>query len=104
LFLIWVGVAWVVDVGWGIGLLGVAAITLGMQAARKMSGVTVEGFWVLVGIGFAVAGLWEYLDIQLPLAPFVLIAIGLALLVWAVRSKSARGSWQSRSSKGEESR
>jgi hypothetical protein len=43
LFFIWVGVAWITDVGWGIGLLGVAAITLGMQVARKISGEAVEG-------------------------------------------------------------
>ena len=84
LFFIWVGIAWLADVGFGVGLLGVAAITLGMQAIRKASGVPVEGFWILVGIGFAVAGFWQWIDIQLPLAPIVLIAIGIALLVWRV--------------------
>jgi len=39
LFFIWVGIAWLADFGWGIGLLGVAAITLGMQALRRASGV-----------------------------------------------------------------
>ena len=90
LFFIWVGIAWLADVGLGIGLLGVAAITLGMQAVRKSAGVPVERFWILVGIGFAVAGLWQWLDIQLPLAPIVLIVIGLALLVTRVWSRSSR--------------
>ena len=84
LFFIWVGVAWLADLGWGIGLLGVAAITLGMQAIRKMSGVPVEGFWIIVGLGFAAAGLWQWFDVQLRLGPIVLITIGLVLLFWRV--------------------
>lgn len=84
LFFIWVGVAWLADVGLGIALLGVAAITLGMQTIRKVRGVVVEGFWVIVGIGFAIAGLWELFAVQVPLAAFVLIAAGVALLVYRV--------------------
>ena len=90
LFFIWVGVAWLADVGWGIALIGVAVITLAMQALRAVFGVRVEGFWVLVGFGFAVAGLWEWLGIRLPLAPFLLIAIGVALLIGRVWPKTAR--------------
>jgi len=90
LFFIWVGIALLADVGLGIGLLGVAAITLGMQGVRKVSGVPVEGFWVLVGFGFAVAGLWQWFDVQLPLAPIVLIVIGVALLYWRVWPSSSR--------------
>ncbi len=81
LFLIWVGVAWLGNVGWGVGLLGVAVITLGMQAVRKAYGVRVELFWVFVGLGFAIAGLWEWLEIQRPLAPLILIAVGIAILL-----------------------
>jgi hypothetical protein len=84
LFLIWVGIAWLAEVSLAVGLLGVAAITLGMQAIRKISGVRVEGFWVLVGLGFAVAGSWQWFDIGKPFAPIVLIAIGVALFVWRV--------------------
>jgi len=90
LFFIWVGIAWLADVGLAVGLLGVAAITLGMQAIRKASGVPVEGFWIFVGIGFALAGLWQWLDIQLPLAPLVLIGIGIGLLFWRVLPKNSR--------------
>ena len=84
IFFIWVGIAWLADVGIGVGLLGVAAITLGMQGLRRLNGIPVEGFWVLVGIGFAIAGLWQWFDIQKPLAPFVFIAAGIALIIWRV--------------------
>ena len=89
LFLIWIGIAWLADVGLGVGLLGVAAVTLGIQALRLSCGVRVEGFWVLVGIGFTIAGLWQWLDIQLPLAPLILIAIGVLLLFGSVWPSSS---------------
>lgn len=84
LFFIWVGVAWLAELSLATGLLGVAVITLGMQGLRKVLGVPVEGFWVLVGLGFAVAGAWQWLDVERPFGPVVLIAIGVALLLWKV--------------------
>ena len=93
LFFIWVGVAWIADIGLGAGLLGVAIITLGMQGLRKAVRVRVEGFWVLVGLGFAVAGLWQWLDIETPLAPFVLIIIGVALFIGRVWPRTWHGRW-----------
>lgn len=81
IFFIWVGVAWIANVGFGVGLIGVAAIILGMQAMRRLMGINLEFFWIVVGIGFAIGGLWEYLDVQTPLAPIVLIIAGIALLV-----------------------
>ena len=90
MFFIWVGVAWLADFGIGIGLLGIAAITLGMQGLRKAYGVPVEGFWILVGLGFAIAGLWHWIDIQRPFAPFILIAMGVALLFWKVWPRARR--------------
>jgi hypothetical protein len=87
LFFVWFGIAWLADVGLGIGFLGIAVITLGVQALRPTYGVRVEGFWVLVGIGFAVAGFWQWLDMQLPLAPFLLIVVGLAFIVGILRPR-----------------
>ena len=81
LFIIWVGIAWIANVGCGVGLLGVAAIILGMQAIRRLLGINVEFFWIVVGIGFGIGGLWEFFDVQTPLVPIVLIIAGVALLV-----------------------
>lgn len=82
LFFIWVGIAWIAELGTGIGLLGAAAITLGAQLARRIKGLNMEGFWVVVGAAFGLGGLWEIFDVQTPLAPLVLIILGIALLAW----------------------
>ena len=89
LFFIWVGFAWLLDVDLGIGLLGVGAITLAMQVLRRTLGLPVEGFWIFVGCGFIVAGMWAWFDIQRPLTPFILVAIGVVLLFWRVLPKAA---------------
>ena len=34
LFFVWIGVAFLTDIRWGVGFLGVGVITLGAQAAR----------------------------------------------------------------------
>jgi hypothetical protein len=88
LFFIWVGIAWVADVGLGIGLLGVGLITLGMQGVRKTTGVSVETFWLIVGSLFVLGGIWSLLAIEAPLVPVLLIVVGIALLINAMRSRS----------------
>lgn len=82
LFFIWVGTAWLLELGLGFGLLGVGALVLLMQAARALYHVKVEGFWVIVGIAFVVGGFWELWAVAIPLAPVVLIVVGVALLIW----------------------
>ncbi len=81
LFFIWTGIAFVADVGWGAGLLGVGIITLGGQAARKYFTLRVEIFWVLVGFFFLAGGVWELVNVPFGLTPILCIAAGLALLV-----------------------
>jgi hypothetical protein len=81
LFFIWIGVALLAHIGWGVGLLGVGLITLGAQAARKYLAVEVEGFWVVVGLLFVLGGIWELLSVQVSLVPILLIVVGIILLV-----------------------
>ena len=61
-------------------MLGVAVITLGEQVARKLLGLNFEGFWLVVGLLFALGGVWELLQVQASLVPVLLIIVGLALL------------------------
>ena len=88
LFLIWVGIAVLADVGWGWGLLGVAAIILGEAVVRQLWDLNVGGFWIVVGLMFLAGGLWELFQVQWPLAPILLIGCGLAALWGAVSGKN----------------
>jgi len=80
LFFIWMGIALFGHLGWGVGLLGVGIITLGVQAVRKYFELKLEGFWVAVGFCFVAAGIWNLFDIQLGLLPILCIVAGVALL------------------------
>jgi hypothetical protein len=81
LFFIWTGIAFLADVGWGAGLLGVGIITLGAQVARRYFALKLEGFWVVVGFLFMVGGIWELFRVQIGLVPILCIIAGFALLV-----------------------
>ncbi|MGE5804090.1 MAG: hypothetical protein ACM358_17725 [Gemmatimonadota bacterium] len=88
LFFIWVGVALLGHLGWGLGLLGVGAITVGVQLVRKYFGLAVEPFWVVVGMLFVIGGAAEFADLQFNLLPVVLIIGGFALLTSALRGQA----------------
>jgi ABC-type proline/glycine betaine transport system permease subunit len=81
LFFVWVGIAWLLGLSLGWGLLGVGLLTVGIQLLRYWFGVSVEKFWVVVGVALLVAAIWELWSIAIPLAPLVLIAVGIGLLV-----------------------
>ena len=87
LFFVWMGIALLADVGWGIGLLGVGIITLGGQAARRYFGITLDGFWVVAGVLFLAGGLWELAGIQFSMVPLLLIVAGMAVLASAFRHR-----------------
>jgi len=84
LFFIWIAIAFVLDVGDGLGLLGVAVIILGGQVARKSMGVHLEGFWLVVGVLFLLGALWELFAVELPLVPIVLGLAGVVLVLSAL--------------------
>jgi hypothetical protein len=87
LFFIWVGIAFLADLGWGVGLVGVGVLGLGEQVARRHFNLNMEGFWVVVSFLFIVGGLWTLLDAQVALVPLLLIVAGLAVLVSAFWGK-----------------
>ena len=70
LLFVWVGVALIAHLGWGLGLLGVGAITLGVQLARKYLGLSAEPFWIAVGflfVGVVSANSWPCNSVSCPL-------------------------------------
>ena len=87
MFFIWVGTAFLSKLHIGVGLLGVGAVTLGGQAARKFFHLEAEGFWVVVGLLFVLGGSWELFEIKVELLPILCVAAGFALLVSILRGK-----------------
>ncbi len=91
LFLIWVGTAFLANVGWAVGLLGVGVIAIGAQLARKYFGIRIEWFGLMMGIAFVVCGAWELLKIHasIPggLAPTLCVVAGIIILLSALLRK-----------------
>ena len=87
LFFIWLGLVLMIKAGSGLILLGVGVISLGMQVARKYSGLDSDGFWIVVGILFVIVGIWEMFEISMPLMSVFLVVIGAVLLVSALKGK-----------------
>ncbi len=88
LFFIWIGIAFLADVGWGWGLLGIGIIILGGQGTRTYSGLKLEGFGVVVGSLFFLGGIWELFNVKFDLTPIICIAAGVALLVSVLVGKA----------------
>ena len=87
-FFIWIGIALLSNVGWGIGLLGIGIVILGKQATRKYMALPFETFGVVCGVLFVLGGIWELLSVRIGLVPIVCIAAGLALLLSALFGKA----------------
>ncbi len=83
-FFIWAGIAMLSNLPWGWFLLGVGILTLTAQFARWLMDVKIEGFWVACGGVFLIGGLWTLLELPWPLAPILVILLGLAWLGRAI--------------------
>jgi hypothetical protein len=86
-FFVWVGVALLIGASIGVGLLGVGVVVLAAQVFRTAFGLRREGFWIFVGLAFLVTGAWRVLGVEMPLAPVLLIAVGVLFLVAALRRR-----------------
>ena len=87
-FFIWIGIALLSNLGWGLGLLGVGIIILGKQATRKYMALRFETFGVACGVLFVLGGFWELLSVRISLVPVVCLAAGIALLLSALFGKA----------------
>ena len=83
-FFVWVGYALLMELSMGVGLVGVGVVTLLAQGVRRVFGLPLEGFWVLVGLGFLAAGMWAVYAVEVPLAPVLLVGLGALLIVAAL--------------------
>lgn len=94
LFFIWVGTAFLLDVGWPVGVLGVGLIMIGAQVARGAFRLRVDRFGLVLGACLAGCGTLGALGISVDAAPIVasvvpalLIAAGVAVLLSAWRHR-----------------
>ena len=95
LFLMWVGISLLMDLSWGIGIVGVSVIIFLGQAARRSFGLKLQRFWVVVGFLFLLGGIWELTHLDVDLMPIVLILAGGALMLSLFRrgSRSEGREW-----------
>jgi len=87
LFFLWIGIALLTNLSWGIGILGVGVLVLGEQVARKCMTLKLEAFWTVVGALFVLGGIWGLFNVRVSLVAIVCIAAGAVLLLSALLSK-----------------
>ena len=80
LLFIWFGLAVLAHLGWGWTLLGIGVIVQGEQAARWKLDLKLSTAWTIGGAIFLIGGLWQLLHISFPLAPLLLILLGVAII------------------------
>jgi hypothetical protein len=81
LFFIWVGSSILANVSWGWFLVGIGAIVLAAQmAVSRIPGEKADAFWLICGGVFLAAGIWEILRLEWPLAPLLMILLGVGVL------------------------
>lgn len=90
LFLIWSGIALIANVGWGYGVLGVAAIILGGEAYRWHRGLEIQTFWLIFGVMALAVAIMTLFSISLRLIPLVLIGFGIGQLLGVIRRPRPR--------------
>lgn len=91
LIFIWIGVATLLQVGWGYGLIGFGLISLGSQFAHLMLGdYKFDVFGTMIGVVFLLGGVWILFGIQAGLVSVLCIVAGVALLISALTSRPAR--------------
>lgn len=80
-FFVWIGFVFLAGIDPGWALAGIGIITLAGQAARVAYRLRYEGFWLVVGGCFLLGGIWQLVQVQLPLFPILLILAGAALIL-----------------------
>jgi hypothetical protein len=82
--IIWVGLVMLMGVPWAWFLIGVSVLMLGTQMMRRQSNLAAEPFGVAIGLIFFAGGVWDLLELPMPLVPIMLIALGGYLLRRAI--------------------
>ncbi len=94
LLFVWIGLALLTRLGWAIGFLGVGAVLLCEQVAKKYLGSAMDVFWIVVGAVFVIGGMSDLSGVHVPVIPVALILAGVVLLLSALFKKTAHASSQ----------
>jgi len=90
LFLVWIGIVKIAGLPPGAVLLGVGAVTLGIQGARALFSLPLEGFWVVGGAIFTAIGLFKMVGPDFAMLPFLLVAAGVVFVYLGIRGHGAK--------------
>lgn len=71
--------------------IGVGLIMLGLNAARYLNGIKMSGFTIVLGILALGSGLGDFLGVDLPLFPILLILIGANIILRPLFEKGQSG-------------
>lgn len=94
LFLVMIGILWLYPEGrfpedtW---LIGVGIILVGLNAVRRFYSIHMSGFTLLLGLLAFLAGIDEYLGVEIPILAVLLIIIGLSILLFRPKWQCWKG-------------
>jgi hypothetical protein len=84
LFLIMIGGIWLVPnerVPQGVWLIGAGLIMLGLNVARRLSGVKMSSATIVLGVLALILGVSGFLGVHLPFFPILVILIGASIIL-----------------------
>ncbi len=84
LFFIMIGGLWLVPgevLPEGTWLIGVGVIMLGLNLARYLNQIKMSWFTIVLGVLALAAGLGDYIGVELPLIPILIVLVGLSIIV-----------------------
>ena len=90
LFFIWAGAALLAKISWNWWLAGTAILILGVQAALLLRRERLDIFMLAIGVVLLAGSIADKFGFAWPFVPALLIMLGLAMLVAALRNP-ARG-------------
>ena len=90
-FFVWIGLALLASLPWGVWMIGLGVIILGAQVSRRLAALRLEAFWIAVGALFVIGGVSEIARLQLHIAiiPALCIVVGVGLLTSVLRHASS---------------
>jgi hypothetical protein len=92
LFLIMLGGLWLVPEGWipeSAWLVGTGLIILGLAGVRYLNDIKVSGFWLVVGVLALGSGVSDFVGLELPVFPILLIIVGAATIYRIVAGRDS---------------